>query len=101
MNNEFDHLDVNPEQVPEHIKRHLFEEMEREITELNELQEIIETLSQKASRRVRKIQNHSKYCGICLSEQIKAGILVTVEDYWKMAENAGGGRYPKLHHMVN
>ena len=89
-------LGISP-QLTEHLKQ----EMWTELNELGEVQHVMHQLEGKAHRRVRKVQKHMMHCGECLSEQIKSGMLITLPDYWSMHENAGGGRYPKLHYQVN
>jgi len=102
------------EQQPEHdfehnpftgispeLSEHLQNEMNNELQELGEFQHVIQQLEGKAYRRIRKLKKHMMYCGDCLSEQIKTGMLMEVSDYWTMHTNAGGGRYPKLHYQVN
>ena len=101
------------EQQPEHehhnpftgispeLADHLRHEMWNELTELGELQHVIQEIEGKAHRRMRKVKEHMNHCGECLSEQIKTGMLIELPEYWDMHQQAGGGRYPKLHYQVN
>jgi hypothetical protein len=87
--------------ISPHLAKHLQNEVYEELAELNEIQQMMYKLEGKTHRRIRKVQKHMMRCGECLSEQIKTGMLIELPDYWAMNENAGGGRYPKIHHQVN
>ena len=84
-----------------HLAEHLRNEVYEELTELGEIQQMMYKLEGKAQRRAKRINTHMQHCGECLSEQIKTGMLIELPDYWAMNENAGGGRYPKIHYQVN
>ena len=99
---EHDNHEQNPftgmsPQMAEHLRNEVYEEL----TELGAIQQMMYKLEGKAHRRTKRINTHMQHCGECLSEQIKSGMLITLSDYWSMHENAGGGRYPKLHYQVN
>ena len=83
------------------LQKHLMTEMHSEVAEVGEIQNVIQELEGKESRRVKRIQKHMMTCGKCLSAQIKSGTLIEVATYWNMRQQTGGGRYPKLHYMVN
>jgi len=88
------------EWMSEALQNHLAEELSA-VHEVGEIQHAIHELVGKENRRIRLIKQHMMTCGECLSAQIKSGTLIDVETYWKMREQSGGGRYPKLHYMVN
>jgi len=88
------------EWMSEALQNHLAEELSA-VHEVGEIQQAIHELAGKENRRIRLIKQHMMTCGECLSAQIKSGTLIDVGMYWKMREEAGGGRYPKLHYMVN
>ena len=69
--------------------------------QLEELQGVINQLSGKAGRRMEKVKNHMKQCGVCLSKMMKEGHLVPIEQYWAMGQMMGKGRLPKLHRQLN
>ena len=83
------------------LAEHLRQEVYNELTELGEMQHVMRQIESKAHRRTRRINEHMQHCGECLSEQIKTGMLIKLSEYWNMRKQAGGGRYPKLHHQVN
>jgi len=89
------------EWMSESLQSHLAETLSTEVREVGEIQHAIHELSGKENRRIRLIKKHMMTCGECLSAQMKSGTLIDVGAYWKMREQAGGGRYPKLHYMVN
>ena len=89
------------EWMSEALQNHLADELSTEVREVAEIQHAIHALAGKENRRIRLIKQHMMTCGECLSAQIKSGTLIDVGTYWKMREQAGGGRYPKLHYMVN
>ena len=88
------------EWMSEALQNHLADELPA-VHEVGEIQQAIHELAGKENRRIRLIKQHMMTCGECLSAQIKSGTLIDVGMYWKMREEAGGGRYPKLHYMVN
>jgi hypothetical protein len=88
------------EWMSEALQNHLAEKLSA-VQEVGEIQHAIHELAGKENRRIRLIKQHMMTCGECLSAQIKSGTLIDVGTYWKMREEAGGGRYPKLHYMVN
>ena len=83
------------------MAEHLRKEVYDDLTELGELQHVMHQLESKAHRRQQRINTHMQHCGECLSEQIKTGMLIELSDYWRLHEQSGGGRYPKLHYQVN
>ena len=87
--------------INEEMQKHLMTEMYAEAQELGEIGAVIHELKGKEMRRMKRIKEHTMHCGECLSAQIKNGTLITVEDYWELREQSGGGRFPKLHYMVN
>ena len=87
--------------IPDGLNEHLKEEAYSELCEIGEINQMQIELENKANRRVRRIHSHMRQCGTCLSEQMKAGILMELPEYWQMRHQTGGGRYPKLHYQVN
>jgi hypothetical protein len=89
------------EWMSEGLQDHLIDQLPDAVQSIDEIQHAIHELAGKENRRIRLIKQHMMTCGECLSAQIKSGTLIEVGKYWNMREEAGGGRYPKLHYMVN
>ena len=85
----------------EETAEHLAEVLPRDIGEINEYIEVVHRLEGKINRRMHKIHKHMQTCGKCLNQQMKRGLLLPIEDYYKAGPMMGAGRLPKLHHMVN
>lgn len=86
---------------PESLAEHLKDETYGEMRELGTIHQAMNELEHRANRRIRRVYKHMQHCGTCLSEQIKADILIELSDYWEMQQEMGGGRHPKLHYQVN
>ena len=80
---------------------HLAHEMPQITGELEELHHLVDKLSRKGHRRMEKIRRHMMTCGVCLSKQMRLGLLMPIEDYWESGRIAGAGRLPKLEWMTN
>ena len=80
---------------------HLTHVMLRITGELEELHRLVDKLSRKGQRRMEKIRRHMMTCGVCLSKQMRLGLLMPIEDYWESGRMAGAGRLPKLEWMTN
>jgi len=89
------------EWMSEKLQDHLIDHLPDAVEAIDDIQHAIHELSGKENKCIRIIKQHMMTCGECLSAQIKSGTLIDVGTYWKMREQAGGGRYPKLHYMVN
>lgn len=80
---------------------HLTDEMPKVIRELEELHFLVEKLSRKGQRRMEKIRRHMMMCGLCLSKQMRIGLLAPIEDYWESVGADGTERRPRLELLNN
>ena len=82
-------------------REHIEELMPREMGELTEFHEMAYKLAGKVYRRTQKIKKHMMTCEACLNRQMKLGLLMPLEEYYKGPEGLKQGVRAKFLNETN